>query len=119
VNLDVLQPNKTDALAYLDESGPEPTRFARATLQFGSTVQPYTQEYMVGPLPIQDRTAKYEELNYMFTSGRGRMNVYNADSNAIATFNIKVGASIKEITQELVNGVSTDVVYLTYIVLGR
>ncbi|KAM0240142.1 hypothetical protein ACHAP5_008062 [Fusarium lateritium] len=104
VSLDLLQPNKTDALTYLEGNGPAPTRYARATLQFNSQVQPYIQEYMVGPLPVKEGSTKHEELNYMFTSGRGRINVYNADSEAIATFNLLVGADIQNITQKLLNG---------------
>jgi primary-amine oxidase len=103
--MDVLQPNKTEALAYLDHDGPPPPRYARATLQFNSQEQPYIQEYMVGPLPMSDPSAHYEELNYMFTSGRGRTNVYNADSEAIALFNLEVGTEIKDITKKLLNGV--------------
>lgn len=105
VSLDLLQPNKTDALIYLEGNGPAPTRYARATLQFNSQVQPYIQEYMVGPLPVQEGSTQYEELNYIFTSGRGRTNVYNADSEAIAAFNLEVGADIQDITKKLLNGV--------------
>ena len=36
VTMDVLQPNKTDALAYLDQGALPPPRYARATLQFNS-----------------------------------------------------------------------------------
>lgn len=105
VTMDVLQPNKSDALAYLEGRGPAPARYARATLQFNSQLQPYIQEYMVGPLPIK-KGSRYEELNYMFTSGRGRTKVYNADGEAIAAFNLKVGTEIKDITKKLLNGVS-------------
>ncbi|KAF5565087.1 multidrug resistance [Fusarium phyllophilum] len=107
VSLDLLQPNKTYALAYLEGHGPAPVRYARATLQFNSKVQPYIQEYMVGPLPVQQGLTHHEELNYMFTSGRGRINVYNADSEAIAAFNLKIGAEIKDITKNLLNGTAT------------
>jgi primary-amine oxidase len=69
-------------------------------------MQPYIQEYMVGPLPVKEGSTRYEELNYMFTSGRGRINVYNADSEAIAAFNLEVGADIEKITKRLLNGVS-------------
>jgi primary-amine oxidase len=106
VTMDLLQPNKTDALAYLEGHGPAPPRYARATLQFNSQLQPYIQEYMVGPLPINKGSARYEELNYIFTSGRGRTNVYNADGDAIAAFNLQVGTEIKDITKQLLNGVS-------------
>ncbi|KAF4342275.1 multidrug resistance [Fusarium beomiforme] len=107
VTMDLLQPNKTDALAYLEGHSPAPVRYARATLQFNSQVQPYIQEYMVGPLPVQNGSTRYEELNYMFTSGRGRINVYNADTEAIAAFNLKVGAEIKNVTKQLLNGTAT------------
>ena len=105
VSLDLLQPNKTDALTYLEGNGPAPTRYARATLQFNSQVQPYIQEYMVGPLPVEEGSTQYGELNYIFTSGRGRTNVYNADSEAIAAFNLEVGADVQDITKKLLNGV--------------
>ncbi|KAF5643096.1 peroxisomal amine oxidase copper-containing protein [Fusarium sp. NRRL 52700] len=107
VSLDLLQPNKTGALAYLEGHGPAPVRYARATLQFNSKLQPYIQEYMVGPLPIQKGLTHHEELNYIFTSGRGRINVYNADGEAIAAFNLKIGTEIKDITKELLNGTAT------------
>jgi primary-amine oxidase len=106
VSLDILNPNKTDALAYLEGHGLAPVRYARATLQFNSQLQPYIQEYMVGPLPVKQESTRHEELNYMFTSGRGRINVYNADSEAIAAFNLQVGAEIQNITKRLLNGVS-------------
>ncbi|KAM0548794.1 hypothetical protein ACHAPJ_009791 [Fusarium lateritium] len=107
VSMDLLQPNKTDALAYLEGNSSAPARYARATLQFNSQLQPYIQEYMVGPLPIQKGVTKCEELNYMFTSGRGRIKVYNADTDAIAAFNLKVGTDIKNITKQLLNGTAT------------
>ncbi|KAL6922703.1 hypothetical protein FSST1_006729 [Fusarium sambucinum] len=107
VSMDLLQPNKTDALTYLEGNGPAPARYARATLQFNSQLQPYIQEYMVGPLPVQEGSTRYEELNYMFTSGRGRINVYNADSEAIAEFNLVVGTEIQNITKQLLNGTAT------------
>lgn len=106
MSMDLLQPNKTDALTYLEGNGPAPARYARATLQFNSQLQPYIQEYMVGPLPVQEGSTRYEELNYMFSSGRGRINVYNADTEAIAEFNLAVGTEIQNITKQLLNGVS-------------
>ncbi|KAF5658677.1 peroxisomal amine oxidase [Fusarium heterosporum] len=107
VTLDLLQPNKTDALSYLDGHAAAPARYARATLQFNSQLQPYIQEYMVGPLPLRNRTAQHSELNYIFSSGRGRTNVYNADTKAIALFNLEVGKEVRHITKRLLNGTAT------------
>ena len=107
VTMDILQPDKKDSLAYLDENGPTPDRYARATLQFNSQEEPYIQEYMIGPLPLSNATGQHKELNHIFTSGRGRTRVYNADSEAIAAFNLEVGTQIKKITKDLLNGVSS------------
>ncbi|KAF4996189.1 hypothetical protein FGRMN_4637 [Fusarium graminum] len=107
VTLDLLQPNKTDALSYLDGQAAAPDRYARATLQFNSYLQPYIQEYMIGPLPLRNRTAQHNELNYIFSSGRGRTNVYNADTEAIALFNLEVGKEIQHVTKRLLNGTAT------------
>ena len=101
-----MYPNKTDALNYLDNNGTAPSRYARATIQNGATIQPYIQEYMVGPLPVDNTTTQYQELNYIYNKGVGRQNVYNADADAIAEFNLEVGSSIEDITKALLNGVS-------------
>lgn len=66
---------------------------------------------MVGPLTMTEGLTRYQELNYIFTSGRGRTNVYNADGEAIAAFNLKVGTEIRDITKRLLNGVSISYVY--------
>ena len=107
MTMDILQPDKKDSLAYLDENGPIPDRYARATLQFNSQDEPYIQEYMIGPLPLSNTKGQHKELNHIFTSGRGRTRVYNADSEAIAAFNLEVGTQIKKVTKDLLNGVSS------------
>ncbi|KAI9168042.1 Membrane primary amine oxidase [Paramyrothecium foliicola] len=48
----LLPPNKTAATAYLDGKGPKPPRYARAMGDAGC----FRQEWMVGPLPISDKT---------------------------------------------------------------
>lgn len=111
LTVELLQPNKSDALSYLDAGAQTPTRYAKTTLQFGATLEPYIQEYMVGPLPVTNGTAtngttSYAELNYIYNKGSGRQRVYNADALALATFNVEVGAGIADITQVLLNGVS-------------
>ena len=105
MTIDLLQPNKSDAIKYLDQGGPAPPRYAHATLQFGATLAPYIQEYQVGPLPITNQSA-VTELNYIYNSGRGRQRIYNADSIPIAEFQYKIGIQVANITQRLLNGVS-------------
>lgn len=45
--VELLTPNKTDVLAYLDGSGPAPGRKARVVISYGATVNPYWKEFMV------------------------------------------------------------------------
>ena len=106
ITVELLQPNKSDALPYLDSYAPAPARYAKATLQFGATAEPYIQEYMVGPLPVVAGKTSYAELSYIYTSGSGRSRVYNADAASVQAFNLKVGAGIADITRDLLNGVS-------------
>jgi len=48
---ELLTPNKTDVLPYLDGSGPAPKRYARVVISYGATENPYRQEYMVRYAP--------------------------------------------------------------------
>jgi primary-amine oxidase len=50
--IDVNPPNKTEALSYFDNGGDIPKRWAKASISFGATEEPYVQEFVVGPLPI-------------------------------------------------------------------
>jgi hypothetical protein len=59
--INVLLPNKTDALSYLDGSGPQPPRYARVL----TWALCYLREYMVGPLPVTNST-KMLPLDYQY-----------------------------------------------------
>jgi primary-amine oxidase len=48
---ELLTPNKTDVLAYLDGSSPAPGRNARVVISYGATTDPYWQEFMVCDFP--------------------------------------------------------------------
>ena len=105
MTIDLLQPNKSDAIKYLDQGGPAPSRYAQATIQFGATLEPYVQEYVVGPLPITNQSAA-TELNYIYNSGKGKQRIYNADYALLAKFQYQVATQVANITQRLLNGVS-------------
>ena len=104
MTLDLLQPNKTDAINYLDKNASAPTRYAQATLSFGATTDPYFQEYMVGPLPVSSKTT-VQELNYIYNSGKGKQRIYNQDAAEIAELQYSAGKAVASITQKLLNGV--------------
>jgi primary-amine oxidase len=49
--MDFLLPNKTDVLNFL-AGGPEPPRYATATIMFADVQSPYQEEFVIGPLPV-------------------------------------------------------------------
>lgn len=55
--IEMLTPPKAQVLKYLDESGPEPERMARAFIFRGNTSNPIIEEYIVGPLPNPTRVS--------------------------------------------------------------
>ncbi|KAK2746498.1 hypothetical protein FQN57_003124 [Myotisia sp. PD_48] len=101
--VELLQPNKSDALPYLNGHGHAPKRYAKAAIQFQATEEPYIQDWMVGPLPISEKT-KLQPLNYIHNSGDGKQRVYHTDPQAEAAFYMQIGVSIADITIGLWNG---------------
>ena len=101
-----MQPNKSDALLYLDGNSAAPARYARVVIRFGATLEPYVQEYQVGPLPINNGTSTVAQLDYLYNKGRGYQRIYNVDAETMAAFTYTVAARISDITQQLLNGVS-------------
>ncbi|KAJ6545811.1 copper amine oxidase, partial [Mycena vulgaris] len=95
--VDLVQPNKTDALEYLDNGGPVPDRFATARVAFGATEEPYVQEFAVGPLPISNAST-YASLDWLTTSGSAKIRNYNAG----VSFQI-----VADIILDLLNGTAT------------
>lgn len=106
MQVELLQPNKSDALAYLDAGSAAPDRYARTVIRFGATLEPYVQEYQVGPLPVVNGSTSLAPLDYIYNKGRGYQRLYDADAAALAAFTSEVGASIVDITKSLLNGVS-------------
>lgn len=99
-----MQPNKSDALAYLNSGSVAPDRYARVVVRFGATLEPYIREYQVGPLPVS--SAKLAFLDSIYNKGRGYQRFYNADPEALQAFVDGIGAQVADITKALLNAVS-------------
>ncbi|KAJ7906597.1 copper amine oxidase, partial [Mycena leptocephala] len=104
--VDLVQPNKTDALNYLDHGGPVPARFAVARIAFGATKKPYVQDFIVGPLPIS-KASTYESLDWATTSGSAKIRNYNADEDLLTQWNLDVTATVADMVLDLLNGTAT------------
>ncbi|KAH8731081.1 copper amine oxidase [Phaeosphaeriaceae sp. PMI808] len=106
VTVELLTPNKTDALVYMDGSNTQPpTRYARAIIDVRATETPYFQEIRVGPLPLMNGTAKWDVLDHHWTrktGGRVRNLVPEVSIMQTAWLN-HVGAAVADITLDLWN----------------
>ncbi|WVR09406.1 hypothetical protein IAU60_006473 [Kwoniella sp. DSM 27419] len=77
--VDLLPPNKTDALAYMDGQGSQPQRWAIASVLFGATEMPYVQDLAVGPLPVGAGT-EYHPYTFGTHALEAKIRVYTMDS---------------------------------------
>lgn len=108
--IDTVPMNKTDVLEYLDGAGPEPPKYARAIIFEGGKVEPQSQEYMIGPLPV-DSTTTIQRLDYLYNGGSGGSIPFNGrlfDTQRTAASNwviADVMTNITDITTALLGGV--------------
>jgi primary-amine oxidase len=105
--VEALRPNKTDALKYLDKNGTAPTRYAHVLLDNRASVEPCYADIIVGPLPIDNKTAYWAPLTYPYNkkSSPGKVRNLEADDEALYTeWLYIIGASVADITLDLWNG---------------
>ena len=103
--VELMRPNKTDVLQYLDHSGPAPTRYAHAVIVHRASVDPYYADVLVGPLPIKNGTTSWQPLEYPYTRKTGgRVRTLDADSDTQQQFLYNISSSIVDITLDLFNG---------------
>lgn len=115
--VDLLTPNKTEVTSYLRGEGAEPKRYARATIAFGATEEPYTEDFGIGPLPISDET-KLMDISWLSTKGSTKIPNTFADEDAQGDFFIEVAAGLQDITQDLINGTVTNATVADFDIWG-
>lgn len=102
-----MPPNKTDALVYLDKNGKAPPKYARVVLDNRATENLFFADILVGPLPVDNATTKWEPLTYSHTKKDGGR-VRNIDEPNYGVLLHKwyhpIGASVADITEDLWNG---------------
>ena len=102
--IEIMPPNKTDVLKYLEDGGPAPARYAHVTLNNRATLEPHYQDLLIGPLPVTNSTMAVN-LSYPYTrKTSGKIRNLDADQdNAWNEFCYGVTASILDITLDLWN----------------
>ncbi|CAH0000091.1 unnamed protein product [Clonostachys byssicola] len=105
LSVELMHPNKTDALTYLDSNGTAPVRYARAVINNQATEEPYYQDLLVGPIPVVNGTTHWEPLEYPFTRKTGgRVRNLAADVYTVfAKWTLEVSANVSDITLDLWN----------------
>lgn len=104
--VEAMFPNKTDAVSYLDRNGTAPTQYAHVMLNMRATEDPHYADILVGPLPINNQTTKWEPLTFPYTKKNGgRVRNIEADIDIqYYEWIPALGASIVDITLDLWNG---------------
>lgn len=103
---ELLPPNKSDAIAYLDFDNSPPARYARVDTYFGTTESPHYKQLKVGPLPVSENTT-IETLSYIYHNG-GITPDPRADSRSWYQFARKEAYGISDIILDLFNATFTE-----------
>lgn len=99
-SIELMIPNRTDVLVYIDGNGPEPARYGKATIDFYSDGQHTLRDVIVGPLPVSNATT-WRTLGWPYTKkDAGIRNIYN-DFEMTYGYMSKLEASVKNITKNL------------------
>lgn len=100
--VELLRPNKSDVVNYLDNHASVPPRWARvANLEtHGHGDEAFIVDYMVGPLPPSN-TTRILPLKYSHNSGRDRVQSPVSDVFALLEWALRIGENASDITQDL------------------
>lgn len=107
--VELMVPNKTDVLPYIDGNATASPRYAHVVLDLRTTDEPTYNDILVGPLPVVNGTTSWQPLEYPYTRKTGgSIRNLDADSTAIESDWLhKIGASVADITFDLWGGTAT------------
>lgn len=100
-----MQPNKTNALDFIDRDGKAPSRYAHVVIDHRATIEPYYADILVGPLPIVNGTTQWVPLEYPYTrKTNGRVRNIEADDDLLySNWLLGISQSVSDITLSLWN----------------
>lgn len=90
-------------MAHIDGGAAAPERWAHVILDYRATEDPYYQDLLVGPLPLNSETVTIQPLEYPLTrKTEGKVRNLEADSETLySEWLYKIGAQVADITQDL------------------
>ncbi|TFK22683.1 copper amine oxidase [Coprinopsis marcescibilis] len=95
-----IMPNKTEAVSFVDGNGAAPDRYARVAVSFGATEEPYYEDFIVGPLPISEKTA-VEPLTYYYNKGTSKQFNFRHDNSVRNVWKKQICEDMQDITLDL------------------
>ncbi|PQE19406.1 Copper amine oxidase protein [Rutstroemia sp. NJR-2017a BBW] len=102
--VELLRPNKTDALQYLDgeDEGLKvtPLRFARVAVRRNLGERPRIEEYTIGPLPVSHLTYIHA-LSFPYNSGRSWSEMPTPDASAVIKWMDSIGEQVADIVNDI------------------
>ncbi|KAF9886523.1 hypothetical protein FE257_011430 [Aspergillus nanangensis] len=103
--VELLRPNKTDVVSYLDGDGQIPTRYAHVVLSNRATDEAHYADIVVGPLPIKKSVTHWAPLEYPYTrKTEGKVRNIEPDTDSIySEWLFKISATVSDITLDLWN----------------
>jgi primary-amine oxidase len=103
--IELLRPNKSDVVDYLDNGGAFPERWARVSTLKSEGDDAFIMDWMVGPLPgpssSSNTTMQILPLTYNHNSGRHSVQSPVQDVFAMLDWALSVGQNASDITQFL------------------
>ena len=89
-------------MSYLSGTGPAPDRYAKATISFGATEEPYYQDFYVGPI---GGNMTYTSYDWVTTTGTAKIRNYDADYSRQYERWFNLSMEVEDIIQDLLNAV--------------
>ena len=103
--IDLAVPNKTESLSYLDGNNTSPDRYAVASIMFNADVQPYLEDWIVGPLPISNASSAHP-YSFRSTKESSKIRNHDADSDKVEEFVKTITEPMDDIVEYLLGAKS-------------
>lgn len=103
--LDLVYPNKSGALAYLQGKGPIPPKYASFHLKFDEDEHSSTaQKFSIGPLPLSPNVTTIQPMDWDATSSTGGKTVQANNEKTVFAGDLmnKILPEMKDIIEDLV-----------------
>lgn len=102
--VELMIPNKTDVVSYIDGDGDEPVRYAHVSLDLRASLKPTYTDILVGPLPVDNVTTTWQPLSFPYTRKSGSIRNLDADDDTLYGWLYNVSATIGDTQLDLLGG---------------